>query len=277
MKIKFGRIAIIGVGLIGGSLGLALKKKRLATSIIGVSRHKKSIRLAEASGTIDTGSCDLRIIKDANLVIFACPVKTILALAPKVVRLIRKDCLVSDVGSTKSRIVRELEKIFPNYIGSHPLAGSQKHGVAYARGDLFLNSLVLVTPTRHTNQAAYARIKAFWQAMGAKVIDLSPERHDIILSLISHLPHAAAFSLINSVPRQYLRFASTGLKDTSRIAESSPELWSDIFLSNQKNMLKAISIFEQKLSGIKSAIAKNDKAKLMKLLDHAQRMRVDLK
>ncbi len=259
--------------MIGGSLGLALKNRRLANKVIGVSRHQKSIRIAKDRGAIDIGSCNLKILKDADLVIFACPVKTILELAPMVFRMIRNDCIVSDVGSTKAGIVHGLEAIFPGYIGAHPLAGSQKHGVTFAQADLFLNSLVLLTPTKHTNQRAYLRIKALWQAVGAKIAEISPEKHDVILSLVSHLPHVVAFSLINSIPRKYLSFASTGLKDTSRIAESGSQLWSDIFLSNQKNMLKAINVFENELSRIKSAVAANNKPRLIKILQNAQKMR----
>ena len=138
----FNKVAIVGVGLIGGSIALAIKKHRLAHEIIGVSRHTKSLLLAKKMGAIDRGSQDINIIKDADLVILATPVNTIINLAPKILKVIKRACIVSDVGSTKEQIVKILEKIFPNYIGSHPLAGSEKRGIINADPKIFKDSLI---------------------------------------------------------------------------------------------------------------------------------------
>ncbi|MBM3245906.1 MAG: prephenate dehydrogenase/arogenate dehydrogenase family protein [Candidatus Omnitrophica bacterium] len=273
----FNKVAIIGTGLIGGSLALALKKKGLAEEIVGVSRHKKTLSLAKKMKVIDKGSQDLEIIQGADLVILATPVNTIINLAPEISKVIAKGCIVTDVGSTKEAIVSRLEKIFPRYVGSHPLAGSEKRGIASANAGIFKGSLCILTPTINTDRIAEERISNMWIKLGAKVIRLTPAAHDKILSFVSHLPHLVAFSLIGAVPGKYLKFASGGLKDTTRVAASDSELWADIFLSNQKNMAKAIALIEENLSKIKSAIKRRDKRLLIKILKNAQDKRKALR
>src|SRR3989338_7095736 len=150
----FNKVAIIGTGLIGGSMALAIKKKCLAHQIIGVSRHKNTLIWGKNSRVIDKGSQDLSIIADADLVVLATPVNTILKLAGIILKFIRKDSIVTDVGSTKKEIVSKLSKIFPNYVGSHPLAGSEKRGLVNASTDIFKNSLCILTPVKNTNPKA---------------------------------------------------------------------------------------------------------------------------
>jgi prephenate dehydrogenase len=163
--------------------------------------------------------------------------------------------------------------VFARYIGSHPLAGSEKRSVVNADSRLFNNSLCILTPIKNTDRQTLAKIKRLWSNLGAKTVSLTPQRHDKILSFVSHLPHIAAFSLINAVPRCYLKFASTGLKDTTRIAASDSELWSEIFLGNRKNIVKTIELFQESLATIKSAIkSKNGKA-LAGILKEAKKKR----
>jgi len=266
----FNKVAIIGTGLIGGSMALAIKKKCLAHQIIGVSRHKNTLIWGKKSRVIDKGSQDLSIIQDADLVVLATPVNTILKLAGIILKFIRKDSIVTDVGSTKCEIVSKLSKIFPNYVGSHPLAGSEKRGLVNASTDIFKNSLCILTPAKNTNPKALKKIKDLWNRLGARVIFLSPDTHDRILSFVSHLPHVIAFSLIDIVPDKYLKFGATGLKDTTRIALSDSRLWVDILLSNRGNMLESIEHFENNLSRIKSAINKRDERTLIKILKRAK-------
>ena len=269
----FNKVAIIGTGLIGGSIALAIKKKRLANEVIGVSRHKKSLLLAKRKGAIDRGSQALNIIKDADLLILATPVNTIIRLAPRISKFIGKDCLVSDVGSTKEEVVFRLEKLFTNYIGSHPLAGSEKRGILNAHPDLFMDSLCIFTPTRNTNNKALNKLNLLWNRMGAKTVRLSPQAHDKILSFVSHLPHIAAFCLMAVIPGAYLKFASTGLKDTTRIAASEAELWTDILLSNRENIIKSLELLQANMSRLKSALQKEDKQLLVKILKKAKEKR----
>jgi prephenate dehydrogenase len=269
----FKKVAIVGVGLIGGSIAADIKRKNLARQIVGVSRHKKSILLARKSRIINKGAQTLSIIKDSDLVILATPVNTILNLAKEIASLVPDSCIVTDVGSTKQEIVAKLSKIFPNYIGSHPLAGSEKRGVSNACSGLFKNSLCILTPTKNTHPETLKKIKALWNKLGAKVVFLSPATHDRILSFVSHLPHALAFSLINIIPERYLEFGANSLRDTTRIALSDSALWVDIFLSNPKNILNAIQHFQKKLSRMKSAINKEDKKLITRILEDAKNKR----
>ncbi len=272
----FNKIAIVGVGLIGGSIGLELKRKRLTNLVIGMSFHKNSITLAKKRGAIDIGSLDFSVLKDADLVILATPVFTMIELAPLISRVIKKDCIVTDVGSTKEKIVSNLEKIFPNYIGSHPLAGSQKRSISNAKIGLFKGTLVILTPTKKTKPAIVNKIERFWVKLGAKVTKLKPSVHDLTLAYISHLAHIAAFSLIESIPQKYLAYSASGLKDTTRIASSDSRLWADVFLSNRKNIIKSIAALELNLYRIKSAIKNNKKEQLIKLLKKSQLKREKL-
>ena len=269
----FRKVAIVGVGLIGGSLALSIKKHKLASQVVGVSRHASTLDDAKKRGAIDAGSRDIKIIKDADLVILAAPVETIIKLAPSISKIIRKDCIVTDVGSTKQEIVNRLGKIFPNFVGAHPLAGSEKKGVVNADAGIFKNSLCIVTSAKNSNPSALKKVQLLWRAVGAKTLDMTAAGHDRTLSFISHLPHVAAFSLINSVPQDSLKLASSGLKDTTRIAASDAILWRDIFLSNRKNVLKAIGILEKNITAIKHSISGKDAKALTSLLKKAQRKR----
>jgi len=266
----FHKVAIVGTGLIGGSLALAIKKQRLADEVIGVSRRKNTLLLAKKNRSIDKGSQDINIIKDADLVILATPVSIILKLAPKISKIIKRDCIVTDVGSTKQEIVSRLERIFLNYVGSHPLSGSEKRGILNAGPLIFKDSLCILTPTKNTDERSLSKIKQLWNLVGTKVVFLTPDAHDKILSFTSHLPHIVAFSLIGAVPRKYFKFSATGLKDTTRIAASDSQIWCDIFLSNQKNIVRAMESFQERLSKIKSAINKKDKKLLHLILKEAK-------
>lgn len=272
----FNKVAIIGVGLIGGSMALAIKKKHLANKVIGISRHRNTLRLAKKISAIDMGSCDLKIVKDADLIILATPVNTILEIAKTLSKIIKPDSIVTDVGSTKGEIVSSLKKLFPHYVGSHPLAGSEKRGVLNANANIFKNSLCILTPVKSTHQPSLRKIRKLWNVLGARVVYIEPSLHDSILSFVSHLPHLIVFSLIGAVPKKYLKFAAAGFKDTTRIASSDAMLWRDIFLSNQKNILKAIEFFQDNLTRIKNAIQKKDKKSLIRILKQAKNKRDSL-
>jgi len=269
----FNKVAIVGTGLIGGSMALDIKKKRLAREIIGVSRHRSTLIWAKKRGIIDKGSQDLNIIKDADLLVLATPVNTILKTAGAIAKIIRKDCVVTDVGSTKKEITSKLSRVFANYVGSHPLAGSERRGIASIEAGMFKGSLCILTPTKNTSPKALKKIKSLWGRLEARVSLLSPDTHDKILSFVSHLPHVVSFSLIDAIPDKYLKFGANGLKDTTRIALSDSRLWADIFLSNLKNMLEAIKLFEGKMSRLKSAINRRDEKALIKILKKAKAKR----
>lgn len=272
----FKKVAIIGTGLIGGSIALAIKKNKLAEEVVGVSRHKSSILQAKRMGAICCGSQDLSIIKGAELVIFATPVEVILKLAPAVAGIIGKDCIVSDVGSTKESITKLLGKKFRYFVGAHPLAGSEKRGIKFSEAGLFKGSLCIVTVDKKTDRVALNRIKKLWKNLGARVVVMPASKHDRALSLTSHLPHIAAFSMMNSIPPELLRFSASGLKDSTRIAASDSELWSEIFLNNKNNVLKALKNFKNNLSILERAIRRNDKNRLSFELKKAKAKREKL-
>ncbi|MDP2927203.1 MAG: prephenate dehydrogenase [Candidatus Omnitrophota bacterium] len=272
----FNKVVIIGTGLIGGSLGLALKKQRLAGQVIGLSRHQKNARLAKKVGAIDGIGASLDVVADADLVILATPIDTIIDLALRIVKKLKKDCIVIDVGSTKERIVSKLSALIPNFLGTHPLAGSEKKGIANLEDSIFKGSICIITPTIKTNNYALNKVKLLWKKLGADIVILSAKKHDQILALTSHLPHAVAFSLINSIPDQCLGLSSSGLRDTTRISSSDPNLWSEIFLSNRSNLLTALSSFQSNLTALKLALKSKNKRRLTKILLKARKKREKL-
>ena len=271
--IRFKKVVIIGTGLIGGSLGLALKRQRLAGQIIGFSRQPKNARLAQKLGAIDQIGKSLAEVEDADLVILATPVETIMELAGKIAQRIKPDCLVIDVGSSKERIVSKLSALIPNFLGCHPLSGSEKKGVANLEGSIFKGAICVLTPTTKTNPQTLDKIKWLWKKIGARVVILSAKKHDQLLGFTSHLPHAVAFSLMRSIPEQGLALTASGLRDSTRISSSDEHLWSEIFLSNRDNLLKALAIFQSNLSALKLALKSKDKIRLRKFILSANQKR----
>jgi prephenate dehydrogenase len=272
----FRRVTILGIGLIGGSLALAIKKHRLADTVVGISRRRQTLALARRAGVIDRGSLDLSAARGSDLVIVATPVDTMLSLARQLSAVIGSECMVTDVGSTKRCVVARYETFFSNYLGSHPLAGSEKKGVRFASGVLFAQSLCIITPTAKTKGRVVTKMTKLWRSIGAHIVSMSPERHDRVVAFVSHLPHAAAFSLASSVPKEYLPYGATGLRDTTRIVASDTKLWSSIFLSNPDNITKAITLFQQHLRRLKESIRRGDRRRLQIFLHNAQIKRQEL-
>lgn len=260
------KIAIIGVGLIGGSVGLAVKRKKLAREIAGVCRHKQSLQRAERKGAIDRGALDYKdAVSGADLVILATPVNQIIKLAKKIIPYLKRGCLVTDAGSTKLEIVRSIEKAYArkhfHFVGAHPLAGSEKKGVIEARADLFEGAICILTRTGKTDSSALKKAAAFWSGIGCRTKVLTAQRHDKVVALISHLPHLAAAQLVKAA-KGNLDFASSGFCDTTRIASSGAEIWADIFLTNKKFITQAIDRYIKNLKIVKDLISRGDKARL---------------
>ena len=275
---KFNKVAIIGVGLIGGSIGLAIKKRKAADKVIGVFRRRTTMRNALKRKAVDVGVMDIAEgVKDADLIIIGSPVGMIPELAWQAARFAKPGAVITDVGSTKAHIVSRVEKLVgarsANFIGSHPMAGSEKTGVAAARSDLLDGSPCIVTKTAASDKASLARVVSFWKSLGANVKVLKPAEHDDAVSLISHLPHIVAFSLAGAVPTGSLNYAAEGFKDTTRVASSDPELWADILLTNRSHILKAAALFRKQYERIVSAIAKDDRRGIIRELTAARRKR----
>ncbi|MDP3790659.1 MAG: prephenate dehydrogenase/arogenate dehydrogenase family protein [Candidatus Omnitrophota bacterium] len=273
---KFNKIAIIGVGLIGGSIGLAIKKRRIAKETIGVFRHASTLKKALKARSVDKATMSIREgVKDADLIIAASPVHSIPVLVKEAARYARPGAIITDVGSTKSWIVGSVEKILENhsaiyFVGSHPMAGSEHAGVEYARADLLTGAPCIVTKDLKTDGAALKKVINFWKSLGAKVKVMSPAAHDRSVSLISHLPHIVAFGLAGAVPGKELQYAAEGFKDTTRVASSDPELWADIFLTNNIEVVKAGRLFEKYYKDILNAVSSGDYSKTVSILKRAK-------
>jgi prephenate dehydrogenase len=241
-----------------------------------LARRRKTILDAVKTRAIDRGSLDAAIIGGADLVVLATPVKTVIDIIPRLRKYLKKGCIVTDVGSCKKTIVASLEKKMPKgvcFVGSHPLAGSEKKGVDFARADLFKDTLCVITPTRKTNPSAVKRLKNLWVSLDAKVETMNPEIHDKALAYLSHLPHILAFSLIQAIPAGSLRFAPRSLKDTTRIASSDPLVWQEIFLMNSANIGKAVSDFQRHLAGLKKMLARRNGPGILRILKQAKTKR----
>lgn len=289
----FNKVAIVGVGLIGGSLGMALRRKRLAGEVTGVFRRKISKVKAIKAGAVNRGTLNLEEgLKDADLVILATPICEIIREAKDLVNIVKEGCILTDVGSTKVEIVEAFERLLPKdiypvrntryqakknkisngvyFIGGHPLAGSERKGVTAAKADLFEDSICILTKTKDTHNPALNIVKALWKNIGARVQILSPKEHDRIVSDISHLPHIVAISLINTVDSKALNFASSGFKDTTRIASSDPTMWRDICITNNGEIINSIRKFEKALKRLKKSIANKKAQEFFKEFEKAK-------
>lgn len=283
---KIDRVAIIGVGLIGGSLGLALRQLARITDVVGVARHENTLRTALIIGAINKATLDLKeAVKDADLVFIATPVPDIVETTKKIMPHLKRGAILTDVGSTKTSIVKEIEEICPSdihFIGGHPMAGSELSGIDAANRDLFKNSTYILTPTPNTDADAFEALHALLTKIGARVISLNPEKHDQIAATISHLPHVVSSALVNLAVREgeemenILLLAAGGFYDMTRIATSNPEMWVDICFENRQAVLEVLKHFQKELTDFASLIEKKDRKGLEKKLMDAQRARQNL-
>jgi len=273
----FKRVTIIGLGLIGGSLGLAIRERRLAEEIIGVSRRQSTIRKAMSLGVVDRVTLDIKEgVCGSDFVILTAPVLTIIEIAKRIKGVLKKGVIVTDAGSTKYDVVKNIEAIFPNgasFVGSHPLAGSEKSGLNFVNKDLFKDAYCLLTKTPNTDSKAFKKIKIFWRRIGMRVVSMNAKQHDKIISKISHLPHAVSASLSNTCRGIDLSLAAGGFKDTTRISSGSPELWKDIFLTNRKNLARDINMLKKELSKLETALIRGDEKKILYFLKKAKGVR----
>ncbi len=263
----FRKVAIVGMGLIGSSVGMAIKKHGVAREVIGVSRQQASLSQSLKNHAVDKTSHDVkRSVADADLIVLSTPVKTIIQLFSLIGPSLKRGAIVTDVGSTKAAIVDGAHKHLPahvSFVGSHPLAGSEKKGAAFGSAELFQNTSCILTPTEKTNRGALGRIESFWSRLGARVKVLAPAEHDEILGYISHLPHLLAYGLMETIPSNHLSYAPQGLRDTTRIAASDPEMWKDICLTNQIGILKSLDELVKVLSSFRRAIVLKDENNLL--------------
>ncbi len=279
----FRKVTIVGVGLLGGSLGLALKKRRLAGEVVGFVRRAASIAECKKAGAVHSCTQDLNeAVEGADLIVLCTPLAQMLPLLKKIRPSIKRGAIITDVGSVKASVVKELETLVAKtgayFIGSHPMAGAEKTGVAAARADLFVNAVCVVTPTRKSNPSALRKTEGLWKAVGARTMRLAPEVHDQLVSRSSHLPHIAAATLANLVldpklPKSQPLLCANGFRDTTRVASGSPEMWRDIALTNRKNLSKSIATFIQDLKKFQGALNKADAKAMQQFFERAKQRR----
>jgi prephenate dehydrogenase len=283
LGVRWKKISIIGVGLLGGSIGLAAKRRRLASEVAGYVRREASIAECEKFGAVDYATTDLlAAISGADLVILCTPLAQMRSLVKQMIPALKCGAIVTDVGSVKAGVVREIENLIhkagAHFIGSHPMAGAEKTGVSAARADLFECAMCLVTPTKKSNPSALRKVEQFWKALGGTTLRLAPELHDILVSRSSHLPHVAAavlagFVLNPSHPKQQPALCANGFRDTTRIASGSPEMWRDIALANRKNLARELGVFVGELQKFQRALRKSDAKAITKLFETAKKRR----
>lgn len=270
----FRRVAIYGVGLLGGSIGAALRSRFPEIEVVGVGRSETKLHAAIDRGQLTAATTDQReAAGTCDLLIFCTPVNEIPTGVTFIADACRPGTLITDVGSTKSMICEELYELTGDrveFVGAHPIAGSDKTGAEHARADLFEGRMCVVTPRPNNSRAAVNRVVAFWQSVGLKVTLMSPAEHDAALSVTSHLPHLVAAALAQQLAPSLVPFAATGFRDTTRIAAGSPELWTAIFQSNKASVLDALTRFQSTIELYRAAIDSSDERQLARLLTEAR-------
>ncbi len=278
--VQFPKITLIGVGLLGGSVGLAARERGVAGRVTGLVRRAESLKECVAVGAVDDATLDLaEAVADAGLVILCTPVGGMSDLAEQIQPHLAPEAIITDVGSVKRPVVSAVEPVLPRFIGSHPLCGSEKAGVAHARVDLLEGAVCAVTPSDASPADAVEAVTAFWSALGSRVVNLSAADHDAICARTSHLPHVLASALVNAVlakPRAgENNFLGTGFRDTTRLASGSPEMWRDIALDNAEAIAAALDELQAEVSDLKEALDARDSAALEKFFAKGKKHRDD--
>ena len=272
-----GNVAIVGVGLIGGSIGLALRKRGLAENVIGIGRRQVTLRIARRVGAVSHTTVDLaKGVAEANLVIVCTPIGKVVEHVRQAARCCRPGTLITDVGSAKQVIVAALDAGLSGdcrFLGGHPIAGGEQAGPSYAQADLFESRVAVLTPTKNTRAEDFDLLEEFWQGLGAVVLQMSPDEHDRALAVSSHLPHMAAAALAVTLTEKYFRVAGTGVLDATRLAAGDPNLWKQILLLNRENALVALEQFGANLFNLHAALRDRDDAALERFLISAKKNR----
>ena len=270
---SFERVAVLGLGLLGGSVAAAARARGVAKRVVGVSRGRENAAAALAAGLVDEATCDGAAgVAGADLVVLCTPVFAMAETLARVAPRLAAGALVSDVGSVKAPLVETLPGLLPpgvHYVGAHPMAGSHETGLRHARPDLFEGAACVLTPTAATPPDALARVRGFWAALGARLFERDPTRHDAEVAWVSHLPHALAFAYADSLasaPPSAFALRGSGFRDFTRIAGSDPELWADILATNAKALAAPLAASAAALAQLARAIEAGDLETLHRLL-----------
>jgi prephenate dehydrogenase len=285
MDVSFGKVCIIGVGLIGGSLAGIIKTKGLAGEVVGVGRGRENLETARTTGLVDSFTHDARKgVAGADLVVLCCPVGKFEEVARGIKPYLADNAIVTDVGSVKGGLVGNLDDIFhlkARFVGAHPIAGSERAGSAAADMKLFEGAKLIVTPTSRTDPEALEAVVALWEETGASIVRMDPDEHDRVFALVSHLPHVAAYAMVSAVAgmdggSKAIGFAAGGFRDFTRIAASPADVWRDICLLNGPKILGALDRYQEELWKLRELIEKGDGEGLEREFDRARSIRMRL-
>lgn len=271
---RWNTVAIYGVGLIGGSIGKALRAGGFASRVIGVGRHAAKLRRAVELGAITDVCTDLASAEPIDLAVVCTPVKLIAEHCEQLYEH-SPNAILTDAGSTKQRVVEAVARRVPNarFVGSHPLAGSDLSGVEHADADLYRDRTVVVTPTEHTDPSTVEQVRAFWSALGAKVVEMATSDHDQALAATSHVPHVVASALAAATPESFLHLVAGGWRDSTRIAASDVTLWTQIVQENREHIMTQLRQVKDQLEAFETAIGKDDFETITRLLTAGKQRR----
>ena len=279
-KLRIRKLVVIGVGLIGGSFSLALKRARMVKRVVGVGRTRRNLNAALRLGVIDEIATDAAsAVQGADFVFLGTPVGQMAEVMSQIAPHLGPDAVITDGGSTKQDVIAHAERFlgsrYARFVPSHPIAGTENSGAAAAFAELFAGRTVILTPQRAASAAAVRRVRDAWVACGARVEKLDAKEHDEILAAVSHLPHVVAFALVSMLargrdPARRLRYSGGGLRDTVRIAGSSPEMWRDICMANRDALTALLDDYLDELEAARSAIAAADGNALMEMFTRAR-------
>jgi cyclohexadieny/prephenate dehydrogenase len=283
-KSKFNNIAIIGLGLIGSSLALAIKKHKIAGSTTGYARSTKTRQIAKKIKLVSKVETTLeKAVKNADLVIICTPLSSYKKLFSSIKPHLKKSTIITDVGSAKTKVMADVKKIISeefDFIPAHPIAGTEKSGPEAGFAELFINRWCIITPYKDSNKKNITIVKKFWEKIGSSVEIMSPEHHDRVLAITSHLPHLIAYNIVNTAAdletvtkSDVIKYSASGFRDFTRIASSDPTMWRDIFINNKEAVLEMIGRFSEDLSVLQKAVRWNDEDTLFKIFSGTRKIR----
>ena len=284
MKRSFKKITIIGLGLIGGSIGLALKRAGSTAQLIGAARTQKTLDVALERNLVERVEIDnVKSVEGADLIILATPLSSFKKIILEVSHNLKPGCIVTDTGSSKLKVIEELSNIIPmgvSFIPGHPIAGTELSGPEAGFAELFDDRWCVLTPTEDTNKDALNSIRLFWEELGSKVEIMNPEHHDRVLAITSHIPHLIAYNIVgtannlaNVTNKEVVKYSAGGFRDFTRIAASDPKMWRDIFLYNDEAVLEMLSFFSKDLMKLKKAIEEKDSDLLQTFFENTREVR----
>jgi len=275
------KLTILGPGLLGGSIGMAARHRKVAGRVVVWARRPEAADEAYKLGAADEATTDAkRAVADADLVVLATPIGAMRGLAEQIKPVLPSGCVVTDVGSVKYPIISALDDLLPKFVGSHPMAGSEQTGIDAARRDLFDGAVCIVTPTENTDKTAVQLVHDFWKSLGCSMRTLSPQQHDEIVARVSHLPHVVAAALVSAVchdGEQRLGFAGPGFKDSTRIASGPVEMWTEICIENRQEIRRALDALIEELGKVRAALENADAIELRAMLKRAKHFRDELR